>query len=78
MTDVKICIGWSAPPLKEQLPLLPDDVASHFEKDAEAIRRLKIRGLLSPSVAEKARERLLKNIRKAANAASGGKETGHD
>ncbi len=65
MPDNSVILGFAAPPLKEQHPALPDDVAQRFDEDNVAISRLKIRGMIAPSIADKARARLVKEIETA-------------
>lgn len=55
-------IGLMAPPMKEQLPYLPDDAASNFDDDVKAIYRLKLRGIITESESRKACDRLAKAI----------------
>lgn len=65
MNQRTIILGYMAPPLKEQHPELHADDADRFDEDSAAISRLKMRGLLAPSLADKARSRLVKNIENA-------------
>lgn len=58
MTEIRM--GALAPKLSEQIPGLPE----HFDRDADAITRLKIRGLLTDAEGDKARKRLIKAIEK--------------
>jgi hypothetical protein len=62
--EIGIHFGAMAPPLKEQLKEfnLDDNSLEHFQKDAEAIVRLAIRGIIPDSVKSSANKRLLKNI----------------
>nr|WMC99312.1 hypothetical protein RAR13_11705 [Aminobacter aminovorans] len=41
--------GWGARPMKEQHPVLDEEVAAHFDKDNMAIIRLSVRGLITDS-----------------------------
>lgn len=65
MPDNSVILGFAAPPMKEQHPALPKDQADHFDADSVAISRLKIRGMIAPSVADKARAKLVKQIETA-------------
>jgi hypothetical protein len=49
MGNNEVIFGWGAPPMKEQHPILPDDVAEHFDKDNKALTRLSLRGYLTDS-----------------------------
>ena len=53
-----IVLGALCPKLSEQIPGLSE----HYDRDADAITRLVIRGILTDSEATKARKRLLKRI----------------
>jgi hypothetical protein len=55
--------------MKTQHPVLPDDVAAHFDKDNEAISRLGLRGILTQSQAAKAREAYVRRVEQAIRAA---------
>lgn len=68
MKDQKIGIrfGAMAPSIKEQIKeqgfkIDPTDCA-HLQKDAEAITRLRIRGLLTDSACKSAHDKLFKKI----------------
>lgn len=61
----QIIFGWGAPKLKEQFPELPDDVADHFQKDSEAMLRLRIRGYVTDSQRDAIIKKLVKEISKA-------------
>lgn len=61
-------MGWGAPPIKEQHPILDDDVAEHFDRDNQALSRLTVRGLLTSSQAEAARKKHVANVVKAIKA----------
>ena len=56
----EIHMGALSPKLSDQIPGLPD----HFDRDADAITRLKVRGLMTDSEGDKARKRLVKAIEK--------------
>ena len=67
MRKLSIHLGALAPPLSEQLAGLADpDTLAHFDRDAEAIARLAVRGLLTGAEKEAAYKRLVKAITKAA------------
>jgi hypothetical protein len=57
---MKIAFGAMCPKLSEQIDGLPEE----FDRDADAITRLIIRGFLSESVATSCRKKLVKNIEK--------------
>ena len=63
---VEITFGALAKPLREQLALQclsPNNgVVRHWQRDADAISRLSVRGLLTEAGTSQARRRLLKNI----------------
>lgn len=61
----QIIFGWGAPKFKEQFPELPDDVAGHFQKDSEALMRLRIRGYVTDSQRSAIIKKLSKEISKA-------------
>ncbi len=70
-----ITFGALSPRIKEQLPAavkikLMDLI--HIQKDADAIARLSIRGILSDSETRNARRRVMKEIMRAANLAPNG------
>jgi hypothetical protein len=50
--------------LKEQGLSIPEDDCKHFQMDADAICRVRIRLNLSPSVVRRLEQRLIKNISK--------------
>lgn len=54
--------GWGAPPMKEQHPVIPADDAAQFDKDNEAIIRLSVRGIITPSQRDYAIKRVTKRI----------------
>jgi hypothetical protein len=59
--------GWAATPLAEQLAgrgLNADDIA-HWQLDADAVSRIKVRGLLPDREGRKAYDRLAKKIGRA-------------
>jgi hypothetical protein len=55
--------------MKTQHPVLPDDVAAHFDQDNKAISRLGLRGILTQSQAAKAREVYVRRVEQAIRAA---------
>ena len=59
-----LSFGALAPSLATQLDKKPSDVKT-FQKDADAITRLLIHGLISDSVGRQARQRLVNCIGKA-------------
>ncbi|MEJ5019265.1 hypothetical protein WH297_05870 [Ochrobactrum vermis] len=61
----QIILGWGAPKFKEQFPELPDHVAEHFQKDSEAMLRLRIRGYVTDSQRDAITKKLFKEISKA-------------
>ena len=69
MNNNSVEMGWGAAPMKTQHPVLPDDVAAHFDKDNEAISRLGLRGILTQSQAAKAREAYVRRVEQAIRAA---------
>ena len=58
---IRVLFGWDAPSMKEQFPTLSDDDAERFDKDSEALTRLRIRGYLS----DNQRESVMKKISRA-------------
>ena len=54
--------GWGAPPMKDQHPILPDDVAAHFDADNLAVIRLSMRGIITPSQRDAALKKLTAKI----------------
>lgn len=70
MDTRQIVLGWVAEPIGVQFPELSQREAEHFTKDSQDISRLRVRGVLSRGEADKAYERLSKEIRKAVDAAS--------
>jgi hypothetical protein len=61
---ISVVFGAKSPPLSEQLAgfdLDPEKI-KHWQKDADAIARLSVRGILSESETEKARKRLVNRI----------------
>jgi hypothetical protein len=62
---MEIALGALAPKLIEQLAGQVDaNTLALLDKDADAITRLYVRGYITPSVADKARKRLVKEIGK--------------
>lgn len=64
MTE-QIVFGWGAPTFKEQFPELLDEVAEHFQKDSEALTRLRIRGYITDSQRNSIINKLGKEISKS-------------
>lgn len=58
---MRIAMGPLAPPLHEQLGIDADAAGPH-QRDADAISRLAVRGLLTDAETHKARKRLLKHM----------------
>lgn len=65
---ITIELGALADPITKQpvAKYLTADDADHFERDNDAISRLRLRGLIPDSAATKARDKLTRNIVKAA------------
>ncbi|WP_247996624.1 hypothetical protein [Brucella tritici] len=61
----QIILGWGAPTFKEQFTELPDDIADHFQKDSEAMLRLRIRGYVTDSQRDAITKKLVKEISQA-------------
>ena len=68
MSAPKIAIefGWAAPTIAQQFPDMEDNDAYHFQQDAVALSRLKIRGVITEAEHAAAIRRLAKSIWKAA------------
>ena len=62
-------MGWGALPIKEQHPVLQDDVAAQFDADNEALSRLSLRGLITQSQANAARQKYVKKVASAIRSA---------
>ena len=67
--EFTLAFGWSAPKIGAQLIALgisdvPEVRVVHMQQDADAILRCVRRGLITPSVAMKARNRMTRNIEK--------------
>ena len=56
-----IRVGAMAPPLHEQLGV-PAELLNHQQQDIDALIRLRVRGVLAPSVARKGEERVIKEV----------------
>ena len=54
--------GWGAKPMAEQLPMIRQKDAEHFDKDNDAIIRLHVRGMLTDSQRDAAFKKLTKKI----------------
>ena len=67
MSELKIAMGAMSDSLTDQFKSQgfepPKDI-DHFQKDADAITRLKIRGLLTDSQSDSARKKLMKELAK--------------
>ena len=57
-----IMFGAEADSIKKQVPELPSKDALHFQRDADAITRLTVRGIIAYGDANRARKRLVKMI----------------
>jgi len=67
-----LIFGALAPPIHEQLGLARPTAGSpadHWQRDADAISRLAVRGLLADSESLRARRRLLKRMERDARGA---------
>jgi hypothetical protein len=58
-------MGWAASPMKEQHPVLSDIDCKMFDEDNNAISRLRMRGLITPSMADNARKKYVKKVEEA-------------
>ena len=58
-------MGWGAPPMKEQHPVLSDDYCEAFDRDNQDLSRLVVRGLVTRSAAAAARVKYVKNVEAA-------------
>lgn len=58
-------MGWGAPAMKAQHPVLDEETAAHFDEDNKSISRMVIRGLITPSQADLARKKYVKNVEAA-------------
>lgn len=65
MKSISFDLGVLAPHIKDQLPMLSPTRAMAIEGHRQAINRLRINGILAPSEAKKAEQRLVKEIREA-------------
>lgn len=65
MTRNYVEMGWGAPPMKEQHPILDTDTAAHFDEDNKSISRMLIRGLITRSQADAARKKYVKKVEQA-------------
>jgi len=62
-------MGWGAPPMKEQHPVLSDCDCIHFDRDNQDLSRLVVRGLITRSAAAAARKKYVRHVEKAIRAA---------
>ena len=69
MHNNSVQMGWGALPMKEQHPILHDDVSLNFDQDNEAISRLLLRGIITQSQAQSARGKYVKKVASAIRAA---------
>jgi hypothetical protein len=67
-------MGWGAPPMKEQHPVLSDLDCTHFDRDNQDLSRLLVRGLVTRSAAASAREKYVRSVGVAIRAAITAKE----
>jgi hypothetical protein len=69
MNTLKLRFGAMSPTIKQQLKeqgyKMDATDCVHFQKDAEAITRLRIRGMLNDSQCKSAHDKLFKNITKS-------------
>lgn len=65
----ELIFGWGAPSIKEQHPVLSEEIAERFDKDNMAVARLSVRGLLTMSQRDAAYKKLTKNIEATIRAA---------
>lgn len=67
--SVDISFGALCPPLADQLPAgtIPAETLDHLQRDADAITRLAVRGLLTDAQIHAARSKLVKKIASAAS-----------
>ena len=54
MRNDQVEMGWAAPPIKEQLPELPDAVANLLQMDSDSITHLSMRGIITKGEKKKA------------------------
>lgn len=62
MNTISFDLGALSPHIGDQLPMLPPKIAMKIEGHRQAINRLRINGILTPSEAKKAEVRLVKEI----------------
>jgi hypothetical protein len=62
-------MGWGAPPIHEQHPILEWTVAVNFDEDNAAISRLLLRGLITQSQADAARKKYVAKVATAIKSA---------
>lgn len=65
MSENHVIFGWDAPPMKDQHPVLPEPISEQFDRDNEAVIRLSIRGLITPSQRDSSFKKLTRNIESA-------------
>jgi hypothetical protein len=68
-------MGWGAPPMKEQHPILSDDDCAHFDRDNQDLSRLVVRCLITPSAAAAARVKYVRFVEQAIRVTIAAKET---
>lgn len=56
--------GWGAPPMKEQHPILADNIAAHFDKDNAALIRMSVRSYLTDSQKQSAMRKITASVGK--------------
>lgn len=59
-----VSFGWGAPPMKEQHPVLPNEVAAHFDEDNKALMRLALRGYITDAQKRAAMGRMIRAVAK--------------
>ena len=62
MPENNVELGWCAQPIKEQYPVLSEEVAAQLDRDNHDLCRLRMRGLISDGEIRSIRKRLVKSI----------------
>lgn len=65
MSKDHVVFGWGAPSMKEQFPQLSDSDAEHFDKDNQALTRLRLRGYLTDSQRDPAIKKMTREVARA-------------
>lgn len=71
--NLSIQFGALAPDIKRQLPpgvVMADGDLEHFQRDADSITRLSVRGLITDAAKNAARQKLMERIVKAVREAA--------